>query len=181
MTMKHFLLIIFMLLSLGGYSQSGNKKQYTSFTGRIIDSLDRKPIESAAVKIDNQGVYTQADGSYSSLVPYGEYTVTISMVGYRTFRRRITFKKAELKLDISLLNIAKELDEVVVSTQGATKNVDRTLLGVTPMSMKTIKKIPAIMGEVDVLRGIQMLPGVTSVGEAANGVNIRGGTTDQTG
>jgi hypothetical protein len=51
------------------------------------------------------------------------------MVGYRTFRRRITFKKAELKLDISLLNIAKELDEVVVSTQGATKNVDRTLGG----------------------------------------------------
>jgi hypothetical protein len=180
MIMKHFLLIIFMLLSLGGYSQSGNKKQYTSFTGTVIDSLDRKPIESVAVKIDNQGRIYPSRWKFSSLVPYGEYTVTISMIGYRTFRRRITFKKAELRLDISLLNIAKELDEVVVSTQGATKNVDRTLLGVTPMSMKTIKKIPAIMGEVDVLRGIQMLPGVTSVGEAANGVNIRGGTTDQT-
>jgi hypothetical protein len=64
MIMKHFLLIIFMLLSLGGYSQSGNKKQYSSFTGTVIDSLDRKPIESVAVKIDNQGVYTQADGSF---------------------------------------------------------------------------------------------------------------------
>lgn len=169
-----------MLLSLGGYSQSGNKKQYSSFTGTVIDSLDRKPIEGVAVKIDNQGVYSQADGSFASLVPYGEYTVTISMIGYRTFRRRISFKKTTVLLNVSLLNIAKELDEVVVSTQGATKNVDRTLLGVTPMSMKTIKKIPAIMGEVDVLRGIQMLPGVTSVGEAANGVNIRGGTTDQT-
>jgi TonB-dependent Receptor Plug Domain len=52
-------------------------------------------------------------------------------------------------------------------------------LGVMPLSIRMIKKIPAMMGETDILRGLQMLPGVTSVGEAANGVNIRGGTTDQ--
>jgi hypothetical protein len=67
----------------------------------------------------------------------------------------------------------------VVNSQAINGNVSRPLLGVTPLSIKAIKKIPAMMGETDILRGLQMLPGVTSVGEAANGVNIRGGTTDQ--
>jgi hypothetical protein len=67
----------------------------------------------------------------------------------------------------------------VVTSKGYEQNVKKPLLGVNQINIKTLQKMPAAFGEVDFLRSIQMLPGVSSVGEASNGVNIRGGTTDQ--
>lgn len=180
--MKNYILLLILLCggSFAVLAQQNKVKQYTTFEGVVRDSSDSKPLESATIRIEQQGVFTDKTGKFSVLIPYGEYSVIVSMLGYRSFRRRIAFKQPTLRLEVSLVNVAKELDEVMVTTQGVDKNIERPLLGVTPLSIKTIKKIPAIMGETDILRGIQMLPGVTSVGEAANGVNIRGGTTDQT-
>jgi TonB dependent receptor/TonB-dependent Receptor Plug Domain/CarboxypepD_reg-like domain len=172
------LLISFVLLlifQLNGFSQ------LTTIKIAVKDSSDNTPLKDVVIKIDSKraNLSSTNDGVHTLSLQAGEYTLSISHFGFRTFRQKMSVKSQDISMNVSLINVAKELDEVVVNSQGGAGNVSRPLLGVMPLSIKTIKKIPAMMGETDILRGLQMLPGVTSVGEAANGVNIRGGTTDQ--
>lgn len=149
-------------------------------SGIVRDSLTGEPINNAAIRLnfDKTGLYTDSTGTFTIMLTEADYTVIISRLGYRPYR--VKFKlNSNIRFDVKLMSVAKELEEVVISTQSVDENVSRPLLGVTQMNIKTIKKLPAIMGEVDVLRSLQMLPGVTSVGEASNGVNIRGGAVDQ--
>jgi len=170
-----FPFLLFFLIRLSGFSQSH------AIIITIKDSSDNTPLKDVVIKIDAQraNFSSNNEGVHTFFLPKGEYGLTISHFGYRTFRQKLMIKNAELNLSVSLINVAKELDEVTVNSQAINGNVSRPLLGVSSLSIKAIKKIPAVLGETDVLRGLQMLPGVTSVGEAANGVNIRGGTTDQ--
>ncbi|MCU0338511.1 MAG: TonB-dependent receptor [Spirosomaceae bacterium] len=149
-------------------------------SGLVRDSLTGQPIAKASVRLnfDKMGLYTDTTGSFAIMLTPAEYTLVISSVGYRPFRTRVNLNR-DTRFDVKLMSVAKELEEVVISTQSVDQNISRPLLGVTQLNIKTIKKLPAIMGEVDVLRSLQMLPGVTSVGEASNGVNIRGGAVDQ--
>jgi len=71
------------------------------------------------------------------------------------------------------------LEEVQINETTAEKNVSKVAIGVTKLNIKSIKKIPAVLGEVDVMRSLQLLPGVSSVGEGATGINVRGGSIDQ--
>lgn len=149
-------------------------------SGIVRDSVTGEPINNAAIRLnfDKTGLYTDSTGTFTIMLTEADYVVVISRLGYRPYR--VKFKlNHNIYLDVKLMNVAKELEEVVISTQAVDENITRPLLGVTQMNIKTIKKLPAIMGEVDVLRSLQMLPGVTSVGEASNGVNIRGGAVDQ--
>lgn len=172
------LLISFVLLlifQLNGFSQ------LTTIKIAVKDSSDNTPLKDVVIKVDSKraNLSSTNDGVHTLSLQQGEYTLSISHFGFRTFRQKMSVKSQDISMNVSLINVAKELDEVMVNSQGGAGNVSRPLLGVMPLSIKTIKKIPAMMGETDILRGLQMLPGVTSVGEAANGVNIRGGTTDQ--
>lgn len=146
----------------------------------VRDSITGEPIANAVIRInfDKIGLYTDTTGTFSVNLIESEYVVTVSHLGYRSFRLKLKMNK-NIHLEIKLMNVAEELEEVIISTQAVDENVSRPLLGVTQINIKTIKKLPAIMGEIDVLRSLQMLPGVTSVGEASNGVNIRGGAVDQ--
>ncbi len=178
------LLIPFLLILLFpniSFSQQHETQRLSTVTITVKDSSDSSPLKDVIIKIDSKraNLSTDNDGIHVLYMPKGEYYISISHFGYRTFRERLLVKTPTMTLSVSLINVSKELDEVIVSSQGINGNVARPLLGVTPLSIKAIKKIPAMMGETDILRGLQMLPGVTSVGEAANGVNIRGGTTDQ--
>ena len=169
-------LLLFLLIRLSGFSQQSNAISIT-----VKDSSDNTPLKDVIIKIDARraNLSTNNKGVHTFFLPSGEYALTISHFGYRTFRQKLVMNNSEINLEVSLINVARELDEVTVNSQNINGNVSRPLLGVSSLSIKAIKKIPAMMGETDVLRGLQMLPGVTSVGEAANGVNIRGGTTDQ--
>jgi TonB dependent receptor/TonB-dependent Receptor Plug Domain/CarboxypepD_reg-like domain len=156
-------------------------QQSTPLTITVRDSTDNSPLKDIVIKIDAKRANFSSDnnGIHTLFLGKGDYTIQVSHFGYRTFREKVSIKSEPVNIIVSMINVAKELDEVTVNSQGVNGNVSRPMLGVTPLSIKTIKKIPAMMGETDILRGLQMLPGVTSVGEAANGVNIRGGTTDQ--
>ncbi len=184
MTLKHLLLFIFVLsTSLSIWGQQRPKFQAArpnELSGMVRDSLTGEPIANAVVRVnfDKIGLFTDTTGTFSVNLIDADYVVTVSRLGYRPFRIKVKMNK-NIRLDIKLMNIAEELEEVIISTQAVDQNVSRPLLGVTQMNIKTIKRLPAIMGEVDVLRSLQMLPGVTSVGEASNGVNIRGGAVDQ--
>ncbi|WP_428665014.1 TonB-dependent receptor [Runella sp.] len=184
MTLKHLLIFILLFSAvirvLGQQRPKFQATRPNELSGMVRDSITGEPVANAVIRVnfDKIGLYTDTTGTFSVNLIDAEYVVTVSRLGYRTFRTRVKMNKA-IHLDIKLMNVAEELEEVVISTQAVDENVSRPLLGVTQINIKTIKKLPAIMGEIDVLRSLQMLPGVTSVGEASNGINIRGGAVDQ--
>lgn len=158
--------------------------QVVIVNGTVRDSATNQPLVKAAVIIDYKkslmGANTDAQGRYSIEVPMGEHLIVVRLIGYKPFRKIVDLQENKTTVNVSMATLASQLEEVVVTSKGFDRNVREPLLGVSQISVATLRKLPSALGEVDLLRGLQMLPGVTSVGEAANGVNIRGGTTDQT-
>ena len=153
-----------------------------TLSGIVRDSASRQPLGRAAIVLDYEkrakGTYTDAQGHFSIGVPSGQHVVVVRQLGYVPYRTTI-YLRENRTLDVNLPSVASQLEEVVVTSKGYDRNIRQPLLGVSQINIATLKKMPAALGEVDILRSLQMLPGVTSVGEAANGLNIRGGTTDQ--
>ena len=125
------------------------------------------------------GTTTDEQGRYSIELPGGNHILVARLVGYTPVRKEMRLRVTPLTVDVSMITVASQLEEVVVTTKGFDQTIRQPMLGVNQINVNMLKKLPSALGEVDLLRGLQMLPGVTSVGEASNGVNIRGGTTDQ--
>ncbi|MBO0952374.1 TonB-dependent receptor [Fibrella sp. HMF5405] len=163
--------------------QKAEKAVESTLSGTVRDSLTGRPLAGVAIVVDYRrslmGTTSDNDGHYSIRLAPGEHIVVLRLVGYSPGRRVVNMTNDGVVLDVNMVSVASMLEEVVVTTKGFDETVRQPLLGVNQLNVNVLKKMPAAMGEVDLLRGLQMLPGVTSVGEAANGVNIRGGTTDQ--
>ncbi|UHG94488.1 TonB-dependent receptor [Spirosoma oryzicola] len=156
----------------------------TSYTlsGTVRDSASQQPLVRAAVVLDYEkittGTYTDGQGNFTITIPSGRHVVVIRQLGYVPYRT-VLFLRQNTTLAVRLPSVASQLEEVIVTSKGYDRNVRQPLLGVSQINIAMLKRMPAALGEVDILRSLQMMPGVTSVGEAANGVNIRGGTMDQ--
>lgn len=161
-------------------SQSLVAQQRYTLQGVVKDSLDGKLLPKASINIDfgKYNFLTDEEGHFQLPLSAGRHNILVKYVGYRSFRKYITIQ-ADQTEQFLLNPLVNDLEEVIVSSKGTEQASQRPLLGVTTLNIKTLKKLPAVAGELDILRGLQMLPGVSSVGEASNGVNIRGGTTDQ--
>jgi len=151
-----------------------------SIYGRVIDAQTGEPLRGADISVDfkKSGISTDSLGKYRLYVPYGEYVLKVSHVGYNPYRTRF-YVKADLEVNVELNDVTNQLEEVIVSSASTKRDIQTPSLGVTMLSLKGIKKLPTMMGEVDVIRSLQTLPGVSSVGEGANGLNIRGSNVDQ--
>jgi hypothetical protein len=123
------------------------------------------------------GVATDAKGAYSLNLPKGNHTLKISAVGFESTTRRINVY-GDGVLDILLQEDVKMLNEVVVESD-RDLNVKSIEMGVQKLDVKSLKKFASPMGEVDILRVVLSLPGVQTVGEASNGLNVRGGSASQ--
>lgn len=134
---------------------------------------------SVYVKETGTGAVTNSYGFYAITVPAGNYNLVISYVGYEKQTKTVALVDHNIKLDIELKEEGKQLQEVVVSTRREDDNVKNIEMSVNQIDVKTLKRIPALLGEVDVVRSIQLLPGVSTVGEGATGFNVRGGSIDQ--
>jgi hypothetical protein len=176
------LVLRFCLLAvlMTGFVFPGFAQELPTLTGVVTDSATGIPLAGATVIIDYEksGTYTENNGRYAVSMSPGRHILVVRYVGYVPFRTSL-FVNGDTRFDVKLATVASQLEEVVITSKGYDPNVKRPLLGVSQINMKTLKRMPAALGEVDILRSLQMLPGVTSVGEAANGLNIRGGTTDQ--
>ena len=124
------------------------------------------------------GAVTDIDGKYSIRLSEGEYTLIFSFIGYQRFERKIVMD-TDKTLDVFLQNGGLRLSEVVVSAERSGRNVERAEMSTVTLSMESIRNIPAFLGEVDVLRTIQLLPGVQSAGDGNTGFFVRGGNADQ--
>ncbi|GAB2557554.1 TonB-dependent receptor [Spirosoma areae] len=179
--MKQFYWLLLLLLCFNHHRASG---QLVTLSGTVRDSASNQPLVKAAVIIDYKksltGTTTDAQGHYSLQLTPGEHLIVVRHIGYKPFRRIVKLADQQTVVNAKMATLASQLEEIVVLSKGYDRNVREPLLGVSQISVETLRKLPSALGEVDLLRGLQMLPGVTSVGEAANGVNIRGGTTDQT-
>ena len=133
---------------------------------------------SIFVEKESKGVSTNVYGYYSISLNAGQYDVKYSYVGYSSVVKNVEFSEP-VRLNIELSESQDILDEVVVEAKQSDENTKGTQMGKIDLSMDKIKTIPAFMGEVDVLKTIQFLPGVSSGGEGNTGFYVRGGGPDQ--
>ena len=133
---------------------------------------------SIFVEKESKGVSTNVYGYYSISLDAGQYGVKYSYVGYSSIVKTVQFSEP-IRLNIELSETEDLLDEVVVYAKQSDENTKGTQMGKIELSMDKIKTIPAFMGEVDILKTIQFLPGVSSGGEGNTGFYVRGGGPDQ--
>ncbi|MCP9766676.1 TonB-dependent receptor [Lacihabitans sp. LS3-19] len=172
-----YLFLFFGVISTSVFAQN------LEITGVVVDSISSEPLKNATVSLDfkrkSLSLKTDDKGRFKVFLTKEDHAISVRYVGYVPFWLYTDANSVSTNYVIKMRQVVNELEQVVVSTNRIDENVKKPLLGVNQINIKTLEKIPSAFGEVDFLRGIQMLPGVSSVGEASNGVNIRGGTTDQ--
>ena len=151
-----------------------------TLSGYVKDSVSGESLIAASVFIKNngQGAYTNEFGFYSITLPSGNYEVIFSYVGFISFERNIQLNQ-DTRLNINLSPKASTLNEVVIETEKKDANVNDAEMGKIELKMERIKTIPAIFGEVDIMKTIQLLPGVQGGTEGTSGFYVRGGGPDQ--
>jgi hypothetical protein len=151
-----------------------------TISGYIKDAKNGEALIGVTVYKKNSqiGTSTNEYGFYSLTLPAGQDTIMYSFVGYKTVTQPVNLTKNQT-ISMEIAEEGKELDEVVVSSEREDKNVKSMEMSVAKLDIKQIQKMPALLGEVDVIKSIQLLPGVTTVGEGASGFNVRGGNIDQ--
>ncbi len=151
-----------------------------AISGHVTDAASGKKLQESTIYVEElrEGVLADEQGKYTLTLPVGVYNLVFSYVGYQSRRRQVTVKE-NLLLNMPLTNTDIRLREVVVSAEATDKNVSTTQMSVSRLSIRTIKKMPPLLGEVDLVRSILLLPGVSTVGEGSTGFNVRGGSIDQ--
>jgi hypothetical protein len=176
MKLKLVTIIATLLCSTLTYAQ-----KYT-VSGSIKDAKNGEVLIGAPVavaELTGVGAAANVYGFYSLTLPKGKYTIKVSYVGYVTQSFPIDLSTTDVKLNVELSEKNTDLKEVVIQADAQDNNVKSMEMGVQKLDIKQISKIPALLGEVDVIRAIQLLPGVSTVGEGASGFNVRGGGVDQ--
>jgi len=169
--------VLFLLLSscLSTFAQ-----QNFTISGTVFEASSNETLIGVTIAVPElrTGVVTNEYGFYSITLPEGEYQIQVSYLGFQDIVQTITLAENQ-KLNFKLEEAAEQLQEVVV-TEGVEKmDIRKPQMSVNAMSVETIKKIPVILGEADVIKSILLLPGVTNAGEGASGFNVRGGSADQ--
>ena len=151
-----------------------------SATGYVRDAQTGKPIQGVNIVVMDvsKGYVTAKDGFYVITMPAGNYVLKFTHVGYRPKFDTISLQKLLFR-EVLMEDDAKDLEEVVVTSEAPDRNVRKVEIGVSQLSIRSIRRIPPLMGEVDIVRSLLLLPGVTTVGEGAPGFNVRGGSADQ--
>ena len=169
---------LFLVLALS-YTIAIGQGQVT-ISGYIKDSSNGEDLIGATIYVKEleSGAVTNVYGFYSFSLSPGTYEVEYRYIGFVTETRNLNLE-ANQRIDIELNNASKQLEEIVVTGEPEDVNVSGIQMSADKMDMKTMQKIPPLLGEVDVLKSIQLLPGVSTVGEGASGFNVRGGSTGQ--
>ena len=173
--MKKLVLSLLLLYCSIGWSQ----EKFT-LSGTVSEAETGETLIGVNVIIPQlqAGAITNEYGFYSITLPKGNYEVFYSSLGFNTRKVDIILSES-IKNDILLTTNAEELDEVIVKADIEKLNIRKPQMSTNTLSSNTIKKIPVVLGEADVIKAITLLPGVTNAGEGASGFNVRGGAADQ--
>lgn len=172
---KIFLIAIAIFLTTESFSQ----EKFT-LKGYVKDSLSGETLIGASVIINNEsrGVTTNQYGYFSLTLPQGDYKLIFSYVGYTPRLININFNK-NVSESILLMPVSSTMNDVTVRTQKRLSNVKSAQMGQVDLSINTVKALPSFLGETDILKTLQLLPGVRNAGEGNSGFYVRGGGPDQ--
>jgi uncharacterized membrane protein len=173
--MKPLWVCLFLFFTLSHYAQ-----EKFSLSGKIKDIENNETLLGVNVIVEElqTGTVSNSYGFYSITLPEGEYTIKVSYLGFETTTEKIKLD-ADVKRDFLLKPASEQLNEVTITDDYEQQNIRKPEMSVNRLKQSTIKQIPVVFGEADVLRSIIQLPGVTNAGEGSSGFNVRGGSADQ--
>ena len=151
-----------------------------TLSGYLYDAANGETLIGATIYISEMqaGAVTNVYGYYSLTLPPGNYQVEYRYIGYETITQNVDLS-ASKRIDVELVGESQLLEELVITDQVEDLNVSGIQMGTNSLTLNTIASIPPFLGEVDVIKSIQFLPGVSTVGEGASGFNVRGGGVGQ--
>jgi len=177
-----YILFFFLFHGFGAFCETAPEEAEKKYTirGYIKDADSGENLTGATVYIKENGLGTASNpyGFYSISLKPGEYHITFTFLGYISQEITIDIKK-DVTLDISLAPRSEELHEITVSSVKKDRNILSTQMGAEKLLSKDIKKVPVLMGETDLIKVIQLLPGVQASSEGSSGFSVRGGNPDQ--
>ncbi|WP_411039862.1 TonB-dependent receptor [Subsaxibacter sp. CAU 1640] len=155
-------------------------QEKVTLSGTITDQTSNETLIGVNIIFTElqTGTTTNEYGFYSITLPQGEYKVQISYLGFNTISETI-FLSENKTINYKLSESSESLDEIVITENVEKLNIKKPQMSVNALSIGTIKQMPVVLGEVDVIKSLTLLPGVTSAGEGASGFNVRGGAVDQ--
>jgi len=178
--MRKILATFLLVLSLGLYCLPLMAQQNVVLSGTVRDKKTGESLIKAVIRIQelpNAGIISNEYGFYSLTLPKGNYVAVVSQVGYETLVQKIKLDSS-VSIDFKL-ETKNQLREVVVESSRKNDNLTKAQMGTETINMSAISKVPVIFGEKDLLKTIQLLPGVKSAGEGNSGFFVRGGGADQ--
>jgi hypothetical protein len=173
--------IVLTLIVFLGWTITSFAQEKATLSGTIKDQSKGEELIGAMIRIKGQniGAETNEYGFFSLTVPVGTYTFIISAVGFEKQEQTIVLTESK-RLDIQLeVEKGTELEELVISSERQDANVKEAVMGVERLDPKELSKIPVLFGEKDIIKTMQLLPGVKSAGEGSAGYYVRGGGADQ--
>lgn len=175
MILKFKLYSIFIFFTIFSYSQ-----EKITLSGVVTDGKNNETLIGVTVYISELkvGTFTNEYGFYSLTIPKGTYTVQTDYLGYGSVIEKLDLNQS-MKKNFSLLETSTELDEVILVENAYKTKIKKPEMSVTKLSINTIKQMPVLLGEVDIIKSLLFLPGVTNAGEGQSGFNVRGGGADQ--
>lgn len=170
-----FLIVICVVFAFA----KAHAQKYT-LSGTISEAATSETLLSVNVIIPElaTGTLSNEYGFYSITLPAGTYKVTYTTIGFKEITKTVVLDK-NVKLDVELQESSQELDAIIINADVEKLSTKSPQMSTLALSIETIKKIPVVLGETDVIKALTLLPGVTSAGEGASGFNVRGGAADQ--
>ncbi len=153
--------------------------RYT-ISGTISDTASGETMIGAlvaVVELPGKGAVSNEYGFYSLTLAPGKYTLLYQFTGFKSMQMSVNLQ-ANLKIDVPMVAESTLLQAVEISAEGGNSNVTDAKMGVDKLDIKEINKLPVLFGERDILKSIQLLPGVKSAGEGNSGFFVRGGQAD---
>lgn len=176
---KSAVLIFSLLLSYWSYSrQEPPAAEKFTISGTIRSAAKGETLIGASIRAGNWGTSSNEYGFYSLTLPRGTYTLEVTAIGLQTVQQKVELTR-DTKLNFSLQDEVKSLEGVVVNAQSRGRSISSPQMGVERLSTREIKNIPVLLGERDILKTIQLLPGIKSAGDGNSGFYVRGGAIDQ--
>ena len=156
-------------------------QERNTISGYVIDARNGESLLGANIYVPGieKGTTSNTYGFYSLSLDPGEYEVQYTYLGYRGVIETVNISDGNVELNVELQLNTSELEEVIVTATIEDLNVSELQMSVERLDMKTVEKLPMLLGEVEIMRSILLLPGVSTVGEGASGFNVRGGSIDQ--
>ena len=170
-----FCVLLFLTTAFNAFSQ----EKFT-LSGSVVDNSNNETLIGTSIVIveaKSASTITNSYGFYSITLPKGDYTITVSYMGFETVQEKFSLTGNTTK-NFKLFEKTSTLREVVVTVNETKTRIYKPEMSVNKLSLNTIKKMPAVMGEVDVLKSLLQLPGVANAQEGASGFNVRGGSVD---